>query len=270
MAIFGGFFNLAKLKIIIPTYNYLNGFSKSIKQFSKQVNYDKNEVQLIVSDDSTNNDIYNHYNAQKSNFKNLIYRRGPQLGAVSNWNSSLEKVSSEYTMFLHHDEHVQSEYFLKEILQVLTETNTDFLVLPLIKSTKGRFNRHYPIYLKWIYIRFPTLLFICNAFGSPSLVIIRTTLMEKFDSSLKWYVDVDWYFRHLVKKPRVTLLNDPNLTVVSDLDFTGTITNKLDLKNLVSDEQNYISLKYNLPQYLFGSFLKLIRLPVKFFQVFNV
>ena len=172
-------------------------------------------------------------------------------------------------MFLHHDEHVQSEYFLNTILQVLTETDTDFFVLPLIKSKNGQFHRHYPIYLKWIYIHFPTLLFVCNPFGSPSVVIIRTTLMEKFDSDLKWYVDVDWYFRHLVKRPRVKLLDDPYLTIVSDLDFTDTITSKLNLKTLISDEENYIAFKYKLPQCLFGPFLKIIRLPVKFFQVFN-
>ena len=258
------------LTIIIPTYDNVLGFSKSIDKLRQQKEYNKSDVSLIISDDSNNENIYKYYKSVESSFDNIAYFRGPQLGAVMNWNISMERSSSDYLMFIHHDEYILSEFFLNKILKILVAKDIDLLVLPLVKEKKAKFFKHYPIRLKSIFIRFPSLLFSCNPFGPPSVLILRSNISEKFDSNLSWFVDVEWYFRILIKRPKVKVLNDMDYKIVSDLNFDDSITTNLDLTIVQPKEENYIIMKHALSSYKFSFVFKILRLPVKFLKLFNV
>lgn len=258
------------LTIIIPSYNNTSGFITSIDKLCKQTHYNKNDVCFIISDDSDNLEIFEYYQLVKCSFKNIAYFQGPQLGAVSNWNISMERSSSNYLMFLHHDEYVHSEYFLDMVLRILSTKDIDVLVLPLSKEKNGKFFKHYPNRLKWLFVRFPSLLFSCNAFGPPSVFVVRKNIYEKFESELSWLVDVEWYFRILVKRPKVKILNDTDFVIISNLNYGNSITKNLELKSVQPKEQQFIMNKHAISIFLFSMFFKILRLPVKILGCFNV
>ena len=242
---------MSTLSIIIPTYNNVRGLSQNITQFNNQKNYDETSVDFIISDDSENDDVLNYVSTIRSNFKGINYQKGPQSGAVNNWNECLKQISSKYLLFMHHDEYVLSEFFLNKIIIALERDDNDVFILPLLKERNGGFVKHYPNRLKLIFILFPSLIFMCNAFGPPSVMIIKSNITEEFDSNLKWFVDVEWYYRILKKRPKTKVLNEREFQIVSDLNFDGSITKKLDILKLRPREQKYIMKNIYFPDILF-------------------
>jgi hypothetical protein len=90
---------------------------------------------------------------------------------------------------------------------------------------------------------------------------------KNFDENLKWYVDVDWYYRILTNTKKVKILNSEQLTVISDLTFSDTITNKLDISSTSRKEREYLKNKYGFK--FFGFYLSLfsfLKIPVYIFR----
>ena len=258
------------LTVILPNYNYLSGFIKNCDQIERQINYDEEKVKFIVSDDSSNNDIKKYFTDNLSSQKRFVYYSGPKLGAVPNWNECIEIADAKYSMFIHHDEYISSKNFLTSVIEILEDDQYDLIILPLIK-VRGKYNcSHYPTYLKRLFIMVPSLLFACNPIGSPSVVIYKTKTAEKFDGNLRWFVDVEWYYRFLIKRPKVKILNEEQFAIISDLNFSDTETNDMDVINILPKEQEYVMKKHNLPKYIFSHFLKSLRIPVKIYEFFGV
>ncbi|MDB2524202.1 glycosyltransferase [Amylibacter sp.] len=257
------------LTVLLPNYNDLSGFIRNYDQLKTQKNYKVGTVSFLISDDSNDNKIYEHYSEKISGDKQFSYCQGPKFGAVSNWNSCIEQVDSVYTMFLHHDEYISSEYFLSGITKILDSNTYDLIILPLVKDKNGRKFCHYPRLLKRIFIKFPFLLFSCNPFGSPSIIIFRNKISEGFDENLRWMVDVEWYFRFLKKRPNVLLLDNEMYEIISDLNFSETETNKMDVPKLIPIEKKYIQEKHKLKRYVFNAVWKCLRIPVKICEYFS-
>src|SRR5438445_942085 len=60
----------------------------------------------------------------------------------------------------------------------------------------------------------PNCLFFANFIGSPSATIFRKN-DEKFDSELKWVVDIDFYIRMLKRHSAFIFIKEPLIGVTS-------------------------------------------------------
>lgn len=261
---------MSLLSILLPNYNNLPGFIKNYYQLASQQDYDKKSVKFMVSDDSNNCAIKDFYKINLSANNQYSYDGGPKLGAVANWNKCISKTESRYSMFIHHDEYIASEYFLRDITKILKGDKYDLVILPLLKTRNGRNYGHYPKCLKWLFIKYPLLLFACNPFGSPSVIIYRNEMTENFDKNLRWMVDVEWYYKLLRKQPKVLLLDDKQFLIISDFNFTDTETNNMDVPNILPREKKYLREKHNIPFYVFSWVFKFLRIPVKIYEYFSV
>ena len=94
------------LTILLPNYNYFEGYKKNLYQIMIQSRRDSEEIRVVISDDSTNNNIEKDVKVNYQQYKNIEYFRGPQLGAVPNWNKCIKLSGSTYSMILHHDEYM--------------------------------------------------------------------------------------------------------------------------------------------------------------------
>ena len=179
------------LTIAIPVYDYFEGFQRNIKILDHQISSGEYSITIFISDDSNNSDVENFYRA--GFVKNPLYafKKGPQKGAVANWNQCIEVNDSIYSLFIHTDEYVECEEFIRTLLPILETLEYDIIILPLKKVTKTKSYFHYPHFLKYLFLLFPQLLFACNPFGSPSVFIFKNELCNKFDESLSWFVDVE-------------------------------------------------------------------------------
>ena len=73
MATSGGFFNMARLTIILPCYNFLPGYIRNIKNIAGQKKTHKDDFEIVVSDDSEGDEIFDHYMSHGSLSKNIRY-----------------------------------------------------------------------------------------------------------------------------------------------------------------------------------------------------
>lgn len=258
---------MAYLTIVLPNYNYFEGYEKNLANISAQSISSQEELKVIISDDSTSSQIEDHFAVNYRKHGNYKYARGPQAGGVANWNECIRLADTRYTMILHHDEYISSEFFVDSIIEILKKNDFDLVILPLIKKSRGKLFKHYPVFLKWIYVQFPALLFSCNAFGSPSVIVYKTCIAEEYDESLRWFVDVDWYYRLLKKSSNVGLLNGNVHTIVSDLDFENTETNSMNPSKLAPVEKAYLRQKYSLSRVIYSRILKPLQFPVILYKL---
>jgi len=153
------------------------------------------------------------------------------------------------------------------LIRVLETDKYDVVILPLRKQKRGRVYKHYPRFLQYLFVAFPALLFICNAFGSPSVFVFRSSLAKKYDAKLRWLVDVEWYYQFLVERPRIKIISCKDLIVLSDLDFAETETNDMEVDKLIPKEAEHIIGKHNIRSWYFSSLLAFLKGPIKLYEI---
>jgi glycosyltransferase involved in cell wall biosynthesis len=245
-----------KLSILIPAYNYLEGMQKIL---SSVLSYTTTEVEVIISDDSSRDEIRRLVNEYSAVFPGtLIYRRNKApLGAVHNWNSLLEMATGQYVMLLHHDEYPINNNFIQDAIDRINHyaKYIDVFVLDciLVSEDKRTVRPHLPNFIRRFVLKYyPSYLFKRNVLGPTSCLIVRRTLYPRFDVSLRWLVDVDVYFQLRIATARWIFCN--NLKICSMLGRKDSITAsiKKDLWELNKRERKYLKLKYpNVHLWLF-------------------
>jgi len=177
--------------ILIPTYNPTAIFLRCLISCLEQ-SYE--DLEVIVSDDSDCDlaiEIINDINSNR-----ITYRRNNiRKGAVQNWNSLLSAKYTGYVKLLHQDEYFCDQH---AILSIVEQFNSAYAPQVVINShhivdrncQKLRSNVMNSSYLSYIYAR-PYSLLLDNRIGSPSNISFRSDSVLLYDTSLRWYVDVD-------------------------------------------------------------------------------
>lgn len=233
------------VSICIPSYNNLDLFKKCFNSVCEQTYTD---IELIISDDSTNNEIENFLESHKNkNFK-YFHHKNP-LGSPSNWNFALEQCRGEYIKILHHDDYFTNKEslfifvkameskpdavfgFSQTLVHYLSDNSTF-----LHKQTNNQINR-----LK----SDPEFLFYRNLIGAPSAIIFKNRNGLKFNSAYKWLVDVEFYIRLLKQYSNFVHIQKPLVTTTHGAE--GQITGEvLGQKKIILQEN--LNLFANLTQ----------------------
>ena len=80
-----------------------------------------------------------------------------------------------------------------------------------------------------------------NTIGSPSNLMFRKEVTERFDLNVKWYMDCDLYHRLFFKYGKPILLYKP---LIVNLLHRNQVTNTDVTKELKDKEDKYIEKKY--------------------------
>ena len=255
------------LRIILPNFNYRDGLNRNLNSICEQVGADGHQFEVVISDDTIDDSLKELFDERTEVHSFCRYVRGPQRGAVENWNRCLEDLDADYSLFLHHDETLASPLFLSALISLLETDKYDVVILPLRKQKDGKVYKHYPRFLQYLFVAFPALLFTCNAFGSPSVFVFRSSMAKAYDAKLRWLVDVEWYYQFLVERPRVKLVSCKDLIILSDLDFAETETNDMAVDDLLPREAKHIGSKHDLCSCHFKSWLAFLKVPIKIYAM---
>jgi glycosyltransferase involved in cell wall biosynthesis len=177
---------------------------------------DFNNFEVVITDDSGNDDIIKNY-LDESNFSfSLIYvKNNIPLGSPKNWLESFKYANGEWIKIMHDDDAFSSASSLSDFskninndvdvifsgFQVFDESTTTTKDLSISQS---RFNK---------LIKNPFRLFSSNELGHPSVMIFRKSIPETFDERFTWIVDWEYYIR-LLKNHKVKFIPKP-LVVIS-------------------------------------------------------
>jgi glycosyltransferase involved in cell wall biosynthesis len=206
-------------------------------------------VEIIVSDDSLSDSVAHEIELITNTFPHARYHRSSSaLGAVLNWNSLLDAARGSYCWVLHHDEAPADMKFAVRLLQVLAIPSAADVVLlacHVIQYEGAKPLRHFKVeWTKQVARFFPNYLLRRNLIGSPSSVVVRKSAYPRFDSQLKFYVDVDLYYRLLQAYPSVQVLHGISLLSFKDDIHSITASMKHELAIVKRNELDYLAKKY--------------------------
>lgn len=225
--------------VIIPTYNNKNLLEVALSSVLRQREV---SVEIIVTDDSTTDDIELYISSLGKENIRYIHNK-PSLGAVKNWNEGLKCALGQYIIVLHHDESFTNEWYLKDILSQMSK-GYDIVVSNVEVIINGKEHRKKIIQkLEPYFLRYPVSLFVLNAIGPCACLTVRRDIVEKFDESLCWYVDVEWYYRLLSKSSSIFFYNRKGIHSIHG--HQGQITMNMNFKKAESSDYVIIKKKYN-------------------------
>src|SRR5438477_7380483 len=104
------------VSICIPAYNQTTYLEKLLESVTRQKFID---FEIIVSDDSTTDEVSNLLSNFNFGRKLKYFRNHPSLGSPENWNASIRQATGQYIKIMHHDDLFTSETSLSEMVDFL-------------------------------------------------------------------------------------------------------------------------------------------------------
>jgi glycosyltransferase involved in cell wall biosynthesis len=238
------------LSILLPAYNYAEGIEKIFNQLDLlTIPSLWHRIEIVVMDDSTNNDIEIRMKGIVDTIKCVRYvRNNIAAGPCKNWNMLIEKAQGKYYILMHHDEFPLTKDFISEVLQHIEKNNdVDMIMMDCILMNKSTSNlrRHIPSFIRrTVYKLFPEYLFRRNVVGPTATLIIKKSLYSNFDCKLTWLIDVDYYYQ-LRKKIKNWVFYE-HLKIVSYTDYNESITESLsgNIAEIRQGEYRYLARKH--------------------------
>ena len=190
--------NTIPVSICIPTYNQTKYLRKTLDSIVAQTYKD---FELIISDDSSSEDVSQLLNDYRDKLSFHYVRNTPGLGSPQNWNHAISLAKGKWIKIMHHDDWF-SETDALEKMMLVADKNPDSLIFAGIKGEFAREKRSYvnlPSQTKIEELQNdPFSLIWANVIGPPSAILFPNNVV-KFDKSLLWLVDIEFYLQLLLK-----------------------------------------------------------------------
>lgn len=232
------------ISFLIPVFNNFHGVERILKFISKN---NREEFEFIIINDFSNIEIDKLIKSSECIlFDNLIYyNNNVNMGAVPTWNKLTSIARGEYIQFIHHDECPDPDLYGIKILQFLN-SDIDIIILKTRIFNKFKFSYFHSFQFtkRLLLSKYPKYLFWRNIIGSPSNIIVKRSIINSFNNSLKWFVDVEWIYNCIIKSKGQILYSD-NL-ICNSFYYSNSITEsiKYRLTDIKAHERAIIKLKY--------------------------
>ncbi len=186
-----------RISICIPAYKKPEYVVRAIQSIIKQ---SYKEVEIVISDDSPNEDIKIAIQPYISELDIKYYHNQPALKSPMNWNNALDKATGDFVMLLHQDDWLHDSKALEIYIETFkghpeagfvfcknTAIQPDGVELNLqaIKSLLGNMDQK------------PRHILRANVIGPPSNVMLKKSIPIRYDVNYIWLVDVDYYVQLL-------------------------------------------------------------------------
>jgi len=233
-----------EVSICIPTYNQTKHLLKTLDSI---LNQSFKDFEIIVSDDSTNEDVYFLIESYKSKFNSVVqyFRNIPSLGSPNNWNFILSKAKGKWIKIIHHDDWFCKEDALEKFVKFARQ-KPNALIFSGIQGDLIGEKRRYVNLPNQDQINFlkkdPFSLIWANVIGPPSTIIFPNVQVA-FDSRLIWLVDIEFYLQLLINL-QFDLICIDEVLIENHPDEHNITNHCFQNKQLELKEFNFIFNKY--------------------------
>ena len=227
-----------RFSICIPTWEqngvgaqYLRELLVSIKNQSFQ------DYEVVVSDHSKNDDIFNLWYSWGGQFEKFVYVRNEDDygNGPANTNNAIKNANGEIIKIMFQDDLMCSPECLELIDKTFSE-DTTWLVNGYNHTTDGKnfFRADIPCWNE-------NIIRGVNTIGSPSVLSFRREVKNLFDKNLVMLMDVEFYYGMFLKYGLPTLM--PRI-LVANRQHDEQISSKY--SGNIDEEIQYVIHKYNL------------------------
>lgn len=252
---------MAKVSICIPCYNNPDELRRLIDSILIQ---DYTDYEVVISDDSTDDEIEKLIRQYKGTLKNLNYQHNEKpYGHIFNWNVSIKMAQGEYIKIMFSDDWFTFDYSLRRWVELL-DVNPDAMLAfsgsrqvmldidkadslghVAVNNKTASYDRHadnkFIENLKKDY----RYLFMGNQIGAPSAVIYRRgKVVALFDEKSNWASDMFLFFELLKGCSEFAYTKEPLISIgVHEHQYTEMFSDK-DIR--VYNDYRYMYTKYEL------------------------
>jgi len=230
-----------KLSVCIPTYEMRSKGIKFLEQafLSLEMQIFK-DFEIIISDHSKDDNIKNFCElaAQKSSMNINYFRNVKQRGSSSaNINNAIKCATGEVIKVLFQDDYLCDIDCLNLIYERFKNPDVNWVVNGTVHTLDSIhfFNPMVPKYHDEIYLG-------NNTISSPSVLAIRNKDVLKFDESLSWLMDVDYYKRLFDKYGLPEIIEN---ILVANRVWDGQISTSQITQDIIDKEVAYIRRKHS-------------------------
>jgi glycosyltransferase involved in cell wall biosynthesis len=200
-----------------------------------RLDYNHNDVEIIISDDSTTDDIKEMCSISPS----LLYFRNPNPGKSSiNMNHAISKATGDIIKPMFCDDYFIYPDTLSKFVTTLQHKQWAFCRSEHKES--GRIT-HEPYHNFDLFGHDQGLAEGCNTYGCPSAVAFRKTSIT-FDENLIWLMDCEFYVRMQLNYGLPEFVN----TAVNIREWEGQQSKTACTGAVIINERNYVIEKYKV------------------------
>jgi glycosyltransferase involved in cell wall biosynthesis len=216
--------SMPRVSICIPAFSQVEPLRRTLQSILQQ---DFHDYEIIVTDDSPDGSVARLVQSMDFDGRMRFFRNTVTLGAPENWNEAVRRATGDYIKILHHDDYLSRSDSLRRYVQALDErADVDFAFSASrgenVATNECWDHRASPETLRELQKDPAATLFCGNIVGSPSATIYRRSVPVDFDNKMKWLVDVDFYIRVLGRKPLLTYIPEPLVTISASAAYQVT------------------------------------------------
>lgn len=210
------------ISVCIPVYNEIELLKRCL--FSLEIQKFES-FEVIITDDSSNNDIEIFITNYKAPFPISYFRNNPALGSPINWNAAIKKATGKYIKIIHQDDWLATPESLRLFYESLEEKPESLFAFCISRDFVNNqpqplrcdFNKELEKWRK-------NKSFLCtyNFIGDPSTIMFRNNNDLFYDSRMKWCVDTDFNLQLYEKNNNILFIEKELIHIGT---HPGQITN---------------------------------------------
>jgi glycosyltransferase involved in cell wall biosynthesis len=233
-----------RFSIAIPTWESYGRGGEFLEDLLRTIEIQTlKDFEVCISDHSENNDVFDVVKTFKDKFSIVYSRNSEKRGnGPANTNKAIDMCSGDIIKVMFQDDFFYDDESLEKINNEFNTTDKTWLVNGCNHTQNDGHSFYWEMYPKWN----DRLLEGVNTISSPSVLAFKNKVVNRFDETLVYFMDCEFYYGMNNNYGLPIFLND---VLVSNRIGEYSVTTNVSHKNrdyYVSKETKYCREKYGL------------------------